>query len=225
MDIYLYQNWLRGYKEMQSEEKTINYYLNHVYKPRYNPNLGDVEVQKQAHKFLKTCTDPEQWAEFAYQHGLEFYACKMDGAKVEAYLHQDYIKDIVIGFLDDDDDLYMFYVFRKQTNGKYFLSGIKFWEWTENKQTDEDYVKSWLYGFQTNGTVKVIEREKDAEEECVWTSKRPLNVESNWEDRPEFGDWQGFFTLKRWEEGELDEAFQGKPLSGIIYQGGKQIKR
>ncbi len=224
MDIYLYQNWSRSYKKIRSEEWTINYYLNHVYKPRYNPNLGDVEVQKQAHKFLKTCTDPEQWAMFAYQHDLQFEVCKMDGAKVEANLYQDVLKDIGVCFLDDDNDVYMIYTFRKQNNGKYFLIAIAFWEWTDDKQTDEDYSKFWKYWFEPNGSVKVIEWEKGAEEECVWTSKRPLNVESNWEDRPEFGDWQGFFTLKRWEEGELDEAFQGKPLSGIIYQGGKQIK-
>ena len=141
MNIYLYQNWLRGYKKMHTEEKTINYYLNHLYKPKYNPNLGDIEVQKKAHKFLKTCTDPEEWAKFAYEHDLQFKVCKMDGTHVEACLYQDFLKDIGVCFLDDDDDIYMIYTFRKEDNGKYFLMGISFWEWTEDKKTYQDYTK------------------------------------------------------------------------------------
>ena len=35
-------------------------------------------------------------------------------------------------------------------------------------------------------------------------------MERNWEEKPEFGDWEGFFQLKRWKEGELDEAFKGE---------------
>lgn len=209
MNIYLYQNWNRSYNEIQSEEDTLWYYANQ-YKSKYDTNFGDIETQKKANKFLKTCTNSEEWAKFAYENELEFYACKMDGTHVEAYLHQDLRKDIVIGFLDDDDDLFMYYVFRLQENGKYFLIGMKFWEWTENKKTDEDYTKSWLYVFEPNGKVEVIETEKDAKEECVWTSKRPLNVESNWEERPKFDNWEGFFKLKRWADGELDEAFKGQ---------------
>ncbi|MCS4533832.1 hypothetical protein NXS09_05890 [Neisseria sp. CSL10203-ORH2] len=200
---------------MQSEEDTLWYY-SHLYKPRYNPNFGDIETQKKAHKFLKTCTSSEEWAKFAYEHGLEFYVCKMNENRVESYLHHDIVKDIVISFLDEDKDIYMYYVFRPQENGKYFLIGIKFWEWTENKKTDKDYKKIWAYTFETNGNVQVIEWKKGAEEECVWTSKRPLNVESNWEERPEFGDWESFFTLKRWEKGELDEAFKDKGMDLVF---------
>ena len=76
---------------------------------------------------------------------------------------------------------------------------------TENKKTDDDYTTFWQYLFEPNGNVQVIEKEKGAEEECVWTSKKPLNVESNWEERPKFGDWNGFFEMKRWADGELDE--------------------
>ena len=59
--------------------------------------------------------------------------------------------------------------------------------------------------------VKVIEHEKDAEEECIWTSKVPLNVENNWESKPKFGEWDSLFRMKRWKPGEMDEAFKGVP--------------
>ena len=209
MNIYLYQNWFRGKRKMQSEENTLYYYKN-IYKPKYDPNRGDIAVQKKAHKFLKSCTDPEDWAKFAFEHDLEFQVCKIDGSYVEAYLHQDNIQDITVFFLDDDNDVFMYYTFNREQNGNYFLFGICFWEWTENKKTYNDYTKFWKYIFKPNGSIKVIEWEKDAEEECVWTSKRPLNVSSNWEDRPDFGNWSGFFKLKRWKNGELDEAFKGK---------------
>ena len=222
MNIYLYQNWLQSYREIQTEEDTLWYYGD-IYKPKYNANRGDVETQKKANKFLKTCTNSEEWAKFAYENGLQFQACKMDGTHVEANLEQDIINDIVISFLDDDNDIFMYYVFRLQENGKYFLIGMKFWEWTENKKTDEDYTKEWLYTFEPNGKVEVIERKKDAKEECVWTSKQPLNVESNWQEKPEFDNWDGFFEMKRWKDGELHEPFKGSPIKEYIYKGGSRF--
>ncbi len=216
MNNYIYQNWLRGYKKQHTKEQTLNYYLKHVYKPKYNPNRGNVDTQKKANKFLKTCTSSKEWAKFAYDHGLEFCVCKMDGHLTESYLKQDIRNDIGVAFLDEDDDVFMHYIFRLQENGKYFLFGMKFWEWAEHKKTDDDYTKSWVYTFEPNGNVQVIEREKDAEEECVWTSKQPLNVESNWEERPQFGDWDGFFKMKRWADGALDEAFKGQNITTYI---------
>ena len=211
---------------MHSEEKTINYYLNHVYKPKYNPNRGDVELQKKANKFLKTCKSSEEWARFAYEHELEFQICKMDGHLTEAYLYQDFLKDIGIAFLDDDNDVFMIYTFRKEENGKYFLFDMIFWEWAENKKTDDDYTKEWIYTFEPNGNVQVVEREKDAEEECIWTSKKPLNVESNWQEKPAFGDWDGFFEMRRWADGELDEAFKGQNITThIITDQGETIAK
>ncbi len=215
MNNYIYQDWFRAKRKMQSEEDTLWYYAN-MYKPRYDPNRGDVDTQKKANKFLKTCTSSKEWAKFAYDHGLEFNVCKMDGHLTEAYLYQDFLKDIGVAFLDEDDDVFMIYTFRKEDNEKYFLFDMIFWEWAEHKKTDGDYIKEWIYAFNPNGNVQVIEREKDAEEECVWTSKQPLNVESNWEERPQFGDWDGFFKMKRWADGALDEAFKGQNISTYI---------
>ena len=216
MNNYIYQNWLRGYKKQHTEEQTLNYYLKHLYKPQYDPNRGDVEIQKKANKFLKTCESSEEWAKFAYEHDLEFKVCKMDGHLTEAYLYQDFLKDIGVAFLDEDDDVFMIYTFRKEDNGKYFLFDMIFWEFTDNKKTDDDYTKEWIYSFEPNGNVKVIEKEKDATDECVWTSKKPLNVESNWQEKPEFGDWEGFFKMKRWADCELDEAFKGQNITTYI---------
>jgi hypothetical protein len=215
MNTYLYQNWLRSYKEQHNEEDTLWYYAD-MYKPKYDPNLGDIAAQKKANKFLKTCTSSKEWAKFAYEHDLEFCVCKMDGHLTEAYLSQDNIKDITVAFLDEDDDVFMYYAFKRENNGQYFLFAMVFWEWTDHKKDRNDYKTFWKYLFEPNGNVKVIEREKDAEEECVWTSKQPLNVESNWEERPQFGDWDGFFKMKRWADGALDEAFKGQNITTYI---------
>ena len=215
MNNYLYQAWNRPYNKMQSEEDTLWYYAN-IYKPKYDPNRADVAIQKKANKFLKTCKSGKDWAKFAYEYQLEFCVCKMDGHLTESFLYQDFLKDIGVGFLDDDNDVFMIYTFRKQPNGKYFLIGMAFWEWTEDKKTDDDYSKYWKYYFEPNGNIQVIEWEKDAEEECVWTSKKPLNVESNWQEKPVFDDWDGFFEMKRWADGELDEAFKGENITTYI---------
>ncbi len=215
MNLYIYQNWFRGKRRMQSEEITLRYY-NRIYKPKYKPNLGNIETQKKGNKFLKTCKSVEEWAKFAFEHDLQFYACKMDGHLTEAYLHLDNAKDITIFFLDEYNRVFMYYSFNKENNGKYFLFQIAFWEFIDSKEGDDDFTKFWHYSFEPNGNVQVIEREKDAEEECVWTSKQPLNVESNWEERPQFGDWDGFFKMKRWADGALDEAFKGQNITTYI---------
>jgi len=134
MNKYIYQDWFRGYKKQHTKEQTLNYYLKHLYKPKYDPNRGDIPTQKKANKFLKTCTNVEEWARFAYEHELEFKVCKMDGHLTEAYLHLDNIKDITVFFLDEDDDVFMYYTFNKENNGKYFLFGMVFWEWTDDKK-------------------------------------------------------------------------------------------
>ncbi len=32
-----------------------------MYKPKYDPVFGDIEIQKKAHKLLKTSTSSEEW--------------------------------------------------------------------------------------------------------------------------------------------------------------------
>lgn len=49
---YVYQNWFRGKKVLQSEEITLNYYA----KPHVYP---DKSKGKLANKFFKICTSTE----------------------------------------------------------------------------------------------------------------------------------------------------------------------
>lgn len=218
MGFYIYQDWNKPYREIQSEEDTLWYYKD-LYKTP-NPDWGDLAVQKAAKEFLKTCESTEDWARYAYSHNLQFCICKTDAHLVESYIKQDIIKDITVFFLDEYNRVFMYYVFRKQSNERYFCIGMKFWEFIDGFKGTDDYSTAWTYVFEPTGNVQVIEREKDADEECVWTSKKPLNVESNWEDRPEFGDWDGFFVMKRWQEGELDEALGGEKQKKYIYKDG-----
>lgn len=210
MDKYIYQSWFRGKRKLQSEEDTLYFYGRTVTNIRERP-----DTVKAAKKFLKTCTQTKEWARYAYANDLPFTVCMMDAHHVEAYLTKEYREDsLSVGFLDEYGRLFMNYVFNRQLDGRYFCIGIMFWEFEEGKSGDDDDIKSWIYTFEPNGNVEVIEREKDAKEECVWKSKRPLNVESNWEDAPVFGEWDSIFRMKRWKEGELDELFKGEVTPG-----------
>lgn len=202
---YIYQDWYRGKRYLFSEEQTLNYYLNNSYR---SPKT---DKEKAAKKFLKSCNSCEDWARFAYEHKFQLCVCKMNEGSLEATMRQDIVNDITIAFYDEHKRLFMYYVFREQENGMLFCIGMMFWDFIENSEGDDDDTKSWIYTFETNGNVKVVEREKNANEECIWTSKVPLNVESNWEPKPAFGDWDSLFRMKRWKPGELDEAFKGVP--------------
>ncbi|WP_299249836.1 hypothetical protein [uncultured Cytophaga sp.] len=202
---YVYQNWLRAYREMHNEEDTLWYYRNLPYPDSLK------EKGKLGKKVAKTCSTSEDWARYAYENKFPFNVCKIINEDVDSYLSHDLINDIVICFLDEHLRLYMYYVFEEQKNGMLFCAAIKFFEYIKGLEDDEDYSKSWLYTFDIDGNVEVTEREKGAKEECIWTSKRPLNVASNWEPKPEFGNWDSIFRMKRWGDGELDEVFKGLP--------------
>jgi hypothetical protein len=205
MNKYIYQNWSRGYRKLQTEEKTLFYFGSML------KNIeGRPEVVKAAKKFIKKCTTTEAWARYAYEHDLPFTVCKMDAHHVDTYLIKQYrIDSLSPAFLDEYGRVFMYYVFNRQPNGRYFCIGMIFWEFEEDKTGDGDHTKSWIYTFETNGNVQVIERVTGAKEECVWTSKRPLNVESNWEEAPVFGEWDSICRMKRWKDGELDELYKG----------------
>jgi hypothetical protein len=97
MNKYIYQDWSRGYRELQSEGDTL-WYFNKMLK-----NIeGRPEVIKAAKKFIKTCTSTEQWARYAYENDLPFCVCKMDAHHVEVYLDKEYDPiSLSPGFLDD----------------------------------------------------------------------------------------------------------------------------
>ena len=202
---YVYQDWFRGKRKMQSEEVTLNYYATYPYPDKLK------EKGKLGNKFAKTCASTEDWARYAYENKFPFEVCKIINDEVDSFLSQDLINHIAICFLDEYMRMYMYYVFEEQENGMLFCIGMNFFEYIKGLEDDEDYSKSWIYLFEPNGNVKVIEQEKDAKEECIWTSKRPLNVASNWEPKPEFGNWDSIFRMKRWGDGELDEVFKGLP--------------
>ncbi len=116
----------------------------------------------------------------------------MDGHLVESNLEQDVLQDIVISFLDEYDRIFMYYAFKREENDKYFLFAMVFLYFIDGKDGRGDYTTLWKYIFEPNGNVQVIEKEKEAKEQCEWFSKRPLNVESNWEEKPEFGIGKAF---------------------------------
>jgi len=203
---FIYQDWYRGKRYLFSEEQTLNYYLNNSYR------MPKTDKEKAAKKFLKKCTSCEDWVKYAYEHNLQLCICKYNEGAIESYIKKEYIeKDITVFFLDEYKRVFMYYVFREQANGMLFCIGMMFWEYIDDMVGEHDDIKSWIYTFETNGNVKVVEREKDAEEECIWTSKVPLNVENNWEPKPKFGEWDSLFRMKRWKPGELDEAIKGVP--------------
>ncbi|MDO7135919.1 hypothetical protein [Algibacter lectus] len=223
MSIYIYQNWSRGYSELQSEKITIKNRIN-FYKSPNNDN-DNITSQKSAKKFLKTCKNPEAWAKYAYNDKtLMFHVCKMSAHHVEAYMEVNRFhgKGNFVYFLDEHNRVFMDYWFEKQDNGKYFISQMMFFDYINGKTGDDDYTKSWQYNFTPDGNVAVIIRTKGESQEEVWNSKEPLNVSSNWEDSPEFGNWEGFFTMKRWEEGEIGAINTSKNQKKYIYKDGNR---
>lgn len=205
MDRYIYQDWNRAYFELQDEEDTLWYYTNFYKSP--NNEHGNLASQQAAKQFLKDCESAEDWARFAYEdQTLIFQVCKMDAHHVEAYMEVNryHGQANAVYFLDEENRVFMHYWFTLQPDGRYFLSEMMFWEYIEGKTGEDDYTKSWQYNFAPDGQVAVIVRTEGAKQEEVWNSKEPLNLSSNWQSRPAFGNWDGFFTMKRWKEGEID---------------------
>nr|WP_242400715.1 hypothetical protein [Hoylesella pleuritidis] len=85
------------------------------------------------------------------------------------------------------------YLFLYQLSLRYYHQ-----EKDEYGKWDYDYTD---YEFTPDGRVRKIEEIGD--ERTIYDSEQRVNVESNWQKYPEFGDWLPLFEMKRWKDDEL----------------------
>ena len=85
------------------------------------------------------------------------------------------------------------YLFLYQLSLRYYHQ-----EKDEYGKWDYDYTD---YEFTPDGRVRKIEEIGD--EYTIYDLEQRINVESNWQKYPEFGDWLPLFEMKRWKDDEL----------------------
>ena len=115
-----------------------------------------------------------------------------------------------VSFLDELGRTFMSYRFepspyqneKGNRKGYLFLYQLSLRYYHEEKDEygdwDYDYTD---YEFTPDGRVRKIEEIGD--EHTIYDSEQCVNVESNWQKYPEFGDWLPLFEMKRWKDDEL----------------------
>ncbi|MDM1409035.1 hypothetical protein [Myroides sp. DF42-4-2] len=128
-------------------------------------------------------------------------------------------------FLDEHKRVYMQYTFQNAVSfdtsafnkerfkrGDLFLVELEIFKYPEDMINgdwkNKDYIS---YAFNPDGYLEVtkmydIHSGNGIEEKYV--AESPVNVESNWEPYPTFGEWDSIFRMKRWAEGELPAGFK-----------------
>lgn len=94
-----------------------------------------------------------------------------------------------IGFLDRKLREYLSYAFQERRKGKLFLTMATYREFDEG----EHVIRGTTYYFKENGTVD-IEKQDFIKGGPISIAKGKINVQSNWGDYPEFGEY-----AKLWE--------------------------
>ena len=63
---YVYQDWFRGKRKMQSEGVTLKYYATYPYPDKLK------EKGKIGNKFAKPCANTEDWTRYTYENKFPF---------------------------------------------------------------------------------------------------------------------------------------------------------
>jgi hypothetical protein len=224
---FIYQNWNRGYYELQSEEDTLwrhnNFYKNKMPKKLLQENTKTVE----------------DWAKFAYRANKEFMNRMWAGEfsindKKNPALFNEKVDEmarlynvtalfdvteqpyayvqftgmfVTLFFIDEKNRVYMQYSFTNEYKKDYlFLCELEVFIFPEEKIRNDWKNKDYIsYAFNPDGYLLVTKAFDVHGEHLVekYEAKEPVNVASNWEPYPKFGEWDNIFKMKRWAEGEL----------------------
>ncbi len=132
---------------------------------------------------------------------------------------------VTLFFIDEKNRVYMQYSFQNDTTNvedKYkepfkqdnlFLVELEIFIFPEEKTDDrwenKDYIS---YAFNPDGYLLVTKIFDVHGEHLIekYEAKEPVNVTSNWEPYPKFGEWDSIFKMKRWKEGELANMIEDK---------------
>ncbi len=121
-------------------------------------------------------------------------------------------------FIDEKNRVYMQYSFQNDTSkvgneykdnfkkGDLFLVELEIFIFPEEKIDDDWKNKDYIsYAFNPDGYLLVTKIFDVHGEHLIekYEAKEPVNVTSNWETYPKFGEWDSIFKMKRWKEGEL----------------------
>ena len=137
-------------------------------------------------------------AKDAHENGLVYYSLIFENVTPYCYLeiNKDYFN---INFLDGYSRKYMSYAFHGKIynelyGDKLFLSSITFWEFegsTDKMLVITDHI------FKPDGTFLTIERDLVSNEQINSEAKNKIDVTSNWEDYPEFGQYDSIIRKER----------------------------
>lgn len=130
----------------------------------------------------------------------------------------------IVNFIDEHKRVYMVYSFQNHIpsikdefaikrfkQDELFLVELEIFiypnEQVDGRWENKDYVS---YAFRPDGYMEITKIFDVRGEHLVekYIAEEPVNVESNWEPYPKFGNWESIFEMKRWKEGELAEGFK-----------------
>lgn len=227
-----YRSWNYAYYELETEAETINTYAIE-YQSRISKRIPK-EIQEytmeQWARFAydrnrsmaeidwKQGIEPDEYNRLLDKIGFPFEVTALLEFNEQPYAFVTFLGNgFNVSFLDELGRIYMSYRFNpfsypgEEGNRKgyvflYQLS-LRYYHKEKDKYGDWDYDYT-DYEFTPDGSVRKIEEIGD--ERTIYDSEQRVNVESNWQEYPEFGDWLPLFEMKRWKEGELFSVFNNE---------------
>ena len=220
-----YQDWNYSYYELQSEKDTLGLYENE-YKIRVSKRIPK-EMQgytmgqwahfayernrSVAEMAWNRGIDPDEYNDLLMKIGFPFEITALLESNEQPYAFVIFLGEgCTVSFLDELGRTFMSYRFepspyqneKENRKGYLFLYQISLYHYHQEKDEDGDWDYDYTdYEFTPDGRVRKIEEIGD--ERIIYDSEQRVNVESNWQQYPEFGDWLPLFEMKRWKEDEL----------------------
>ena len=220
-----YRDWNYLHYKLQPEETTCRIYTNE-YKSRVSKRVPKEMQNYTMEQWARFAYERNRsMAEMAWDKGfapgeynklLDKIGFPFEVTALLEFNEQPYAFIIFLGegctvsFLDELGRTYMSYRFepspyrneKENRKGYLFLYQLSLRYYHEEKDEygkwDYDYTD---YEFTPDGRVRKIEEIGD--EYTIYDSEQRVNVESNWQKYPEFGDWLPLFEMKRWKDDEL----------------------
>ena len=220
-----YRDWNYLHYKLQPEETTCRIYTNE-YKSRVSKRVPKEMQNYTMEQWARFAYERNRsMAEMAWDKGfapgeynklLDKIGFPFEVTALLEFNEQPYAFIIFLGegctvsFLDELGRTYMSYRFepspyqneKENRKGYLFLYQLSLRYYHEEKDEygkwDYDYTD---YEFTPDGRVRKIEEIGD--ERTIYDSEQRINVESNWQKYPEFGDWLPLFEMKRWKDDEL----------------------
>ena len=220
-----YRDWNYLHYKLQPEETTCRIYTNE-YKSRVSKRVPTEMQNYTMEQWARFAYERNRsMAEMAWDKGfapgeynklLDKIGFPFEVTALLEFNEQPYAFIIFLGegctvsFLDELGRTYMSYRFepspyqneKENRKGYLFLYQLSLRYYHEEKDEygkwDYDYTD---YEFTPDGRGRKIEEIGD--EYTIYDSEQRVNVESNWQKYPEFGDWLPLFEMKRWKDDEL----------------------